>query len=41
VKEGGIERENLANLGREVKLEESQLVNKKFGFFLDQNVSMN
>ena len=26
MKEGGIERENLANLGREEKLEESQLV---------------
>jgi len=26
VKEGGIERENLANLGREEKLEVSQLV---------------
>jgi hypothetical protein len=26
VKEGGIERENLANFGREEKLEENQLV---------------
>jgi len=31
--EGGIERGNLANLGREDKLEESQLVmHEKFGF---------
>jgi hypothetical protein len=29
VKEGGIERENLANLGREEKLEESQLVSMR------------
>jgi hypothetical protein len=29
VKEGGFERENLANLGREEKLEESQLVSMR------------
>jgi len=29
VKEGGIERENLANLGREEKVEESQLVSMR------------
>ena len=29
MKEGGSERENLANLGREEKLEESQLVSMR------------
>ena len=29
MKEGGIERGNLANLGREEKLEESQLISMK------------
>jgi hypothetical protein len=38
VKEGGIERGNLANLGREEKLEENQLVSMRsldLMFYLD------